>query len=55
MHTTEDKPKIEGSFIDKKLLFSTKMKINLVISIKSCNFAGHFGVKCTKANKNIEN
>lgn len=25
--------------------FCPKIKINLVNSIKSCNFAGHFGVK----------
>jgi hypothetical protein len=55
MHAIEDKPRIEESFVNKKLLFSTKMQINLVISIKSSNFAGHFGVKCIRSIKNKAN
>ena len=37
---------------EKITFFCTKMQINLVISIKSSNFAGHFGVKRRIDNKN---
>ncbi len=50
----EGKERIEEE-LRQKHFFPEKTQINLVMSIKSSNFAGHFGVECAKTDKNKAN